>query len=248
MASDRDLILKVKLLLPEKVWRLATRPAAWVLLAIPEKLKYAVGLSSRRRRKPYSLIESGDVVIQIGVPSDLLRVGRSRAAYFLNLVAGNGKLVIMEPDPENCRQFSDYAKRNGLSDKLIVVNAGGWSSETTLTFFQSRQHPASAVLAGVAEISAEDMERRGYRRIDVPVTTVDAVLAKHKLPLPKLVSITTNGAEIEILRGMKETFARNAPRYISLAITGDGYAQEMKSLGYEHLADDDRGFTFVRKG
>ena len=128
-ANDRDLILATKLLLPERLWRLMTKPAAAILRAMPEKMVYARGLSSRRQRRPYSLIEPGDVVFQIGAPADLLAVGRSRSAYFMQLIEGGGKLVVMEPDSENCEKMQAFADRNGYSDRVLIVNKGGWSEE-----------------------------------------------------------------------------------------------------------------------
>ena len=245
--ADRDLILRTKLLLPERLWRLMTKPAAAILRAMPEKQVYARGLAARRRRRPYSLIEPGDVVFQIGAPADLLAVGRSRSAYFMQLVSGGGKLVVMEPDTENCERMQAFADRNGYGDHVLIVNKGGWSEEKTLKFYESKEHPASAVLVELSEATPEEMKRRGYREIPVPVTTVDAVLAEHGLKTPKLVSITTNGAELEILNGMKRMLSDNsAETYISLAITGDRYRETMDELGFEYVCDDDRGFTFKK--
>ena len=245
--ADRDLILRTKLLLPERLWRLMTKPAAAILRAMPEKQVYARGLAARRRRRPYSLIEPGDVVFQIGAPADLLAVGRSRSAYFMQLVSGGGKLVVMEPDTENCERMQAFADRNGYGDHVLIVNKGGWSEEKTLKFYESKEHPASAVLVELSEATPEEMKRRGYREIPVPVTTVDAVLAEYGLKTPKLVSITTNGAELEILNGMKRMLSDNsAETYISLAITGDRYRETMDELGFEYVCDDDRGFTFKK--
>lgn len=246
-SNDRDLLLKVKLLLPERLWRMMTKPAAAVLRALPEKQKYARGLAARRKRRPYSLIAPGDVVFQIGAPADLLAVGRSRSAYFMQLISGGGKLVIMEPDSENCEKMQAFAQRNGYAGHVLIINKGAWSEEKTLKFYESKEHPASAVLADLSEATPEEMKRRGYREIPVPVTTVDAVIAEHGLKTPKLLSITTNGAEIEILKGMKDMLAQDAETYISLAITGDGYRETMAELGFDYLTDDDRGFTFRKK-
>jgi len=246
MTSDnRDLVLKTKLLIPEAVWRLMTKPAAFVLSCLPDSAKYKFGLSNRKNRMPYASIEPGDVVFQIGAPRDLLAVGRSRAAYFLNLISGGGKLVVMEPDADNCEAMTNYARRNGLLEKLLVINAGGWNEKTELSFFKSDEHPASAVLTDLSNASDDQMARRGYTEINVPVTTVDLVISEHDLQPPKMISITTNGAELQILEGMKKTL-KSGPEYISLAIDDDGYRQTMGNVGYDYLCDDDRGFTFKR--
>lgn len=243
--NDRDLVLRTKLLLPERMWRMMTKPAAAVLRMLPEKAIYARGLAARRVRRPYSLIRPGDVVFQIGAPADLLAVGRSRSAYFMQLVSGGGKLVIMEPDTENCERMRAFAERNGYAGHVLIVNKGGWSADKTLRFYESKEHPASAVLVDLSEATPEEMKRRGYREISVPVTTVDAVIAEHGLQTPRLVSITTNGAELEILKGMTTMLAdTSADTYVSLAITGDRYRETMDELGFEYVCDDDRGFTF----
>ena len=224
-----------------------TKPVAAILRTMPEKLIYARGLAARKRKRPYSLIQPGDVVFQIGAPADLLAVGRSRSAYFMQLITNGGKLVVMEPDTENCMKMQEFADRNGYAANVLIVNLGGWSEEKTLKFYESKEHPASAVLVDLCEATPEEMSRRGYREIPVPVTTVDAVLAKHGLKTPKLVSITTNGAEIEILGGMKSMLADKVDTYISLAITGDRYRETMDELGFNYVCDDDRGFTFQKK-
>ena len=243
--NHRDLLLKLKLMIPERVYRVATLPVAAGLRMLPDRFKYERGIKTRKARFPYAVIGEGSVVMQIGAPSDLLSVGRSRAGYFLHMVGPNGKVVVLEPDEINCDALQAFADRNGLSDRLVLVRKGGWNIEKVLHFYQSRKHPASAVLVELSEASPEEMERRGYRVMDVPVTTVDAVYEEHNLPVPRLISITTNGAELQILEGMAETF-KTGPEFISLAITGDGYVETMPSYGYEHHADDDRGFTFRR--
>jgi len=232
--------------MPEWLWRLATRPIAWALALLPEQQKYKLGLPKRSNRLPYSLIQPDDVVFQIGAPSDLLKVGRSRAGYFAHLVSGNGKLVVMEPDPINCREFEAFAKRCGFSDNVIVIAKGGWDKETVLGFFQSREHPASAIVSELNAATSAQMKRRGYTEIEVPVTTVDAVIKEYNLPIPKLISITTNGAEPNILKGMSETL-KTGPEYLSLAIDDNAYKKEMSEIDYEFIIDDDRGHTFKRK-
>ncbi|MEM9138187.1 MAG: FkbM family methyltransferase [Pseudomonadota bacterium] len=245
--NDRGVVLRLKTLFPKWLWRLITRPAAYVLTALPDGVKYPMGLTMRRSKNPYVQIAKDDVVFQIGCPSDLLTVGRSRSAFFLMLISGQGRLVVMEPDSINCRAMEDFAKRRGLADRLIVVNAGGWSETKELKFYQSRQHPASAMLVDMCRHPADEMARRGYEVISVDVTTVDEVLAEHGLAPPKLVSITTNGAELDILKGMSKTMADGGATYISVAETGDDFDGPLAKLGYANIAQDDRGFTYQKQ-
>ncbi len=152
---------------------------------------------------------------------------------------------MMEPDPINCRELEEFAKRCGISDRVIVVPKGGWHEETVLSFYQSREHPASAVMSDLNGATPEQMERRGYTEIKVPVATVDSIIEEYKLPTPRLISITANGAEQNILLGMKGVL-ETGPDFISPAIDDSGYRAEMAEIGYEFEADYDRGFTFRR--
>ncbi len=63
-----------------------------------------------------------------------------------------------------------------------------------------------------------------------------------------LISITTNGAEKEILTGLSDTITRGV-LYICLARTSDleSFAPTLSGLRVEFLSHDDRGFTFQQK-
>ncbi len=74
-------------------------------------------------------------------------------------------------------------------------------------------------------------------------TAIDDLLAEHEFSHVDLISITTNGAESEILKGLRRTIDRDRP-YICLARTEASFSEEMTAYGYELVGEDDRGFTF----
>jgi FkbM family methyltransferase len=116
-----------------------------------------------------------------------------------------------------------------------------WSRADTLTLWVCDAHPASNFVEGTS--SFDEARMREYRRVDVKVDRLDEILRAHDLPSPDLVSVTTNGAEPDVLEGMRETMAQGL-RYVALARTGAGYVERMAGLGYELLGHDDRGYTF----
>ncbi len=59
----------------------------------------------------------------------------------------------------------------------------------------------------------------------------------------QLISITTNGAEEEILRVVEATIRRDMP-YVALARTGNTQVDFMRRLNYRLMGEDDRGSTF----
>jgi FkbM family methyltransferase len=243
--DNRGILLPFKLLIGERAYRMLTLPASAVLRRVPVNLKYSLGLRQRRPKYPYKAINEGDTVLQVGAPRDLLMVGRSRTVYFLHLVGKSGKVVVFEPDPDSATALRAFAARTGLADRLVLVEKGAWSSDTTLTFYSSPLHPASNTVKGAFDIDETDLRRRGYNEIKIAVNSIDAELAALKCGRPKLISITANGSESEILKGMKAQIDGGLP-YIALAITGENYPEMMAKLGYSLLAYDDRGYTFKK--
>lgn len=93
-----------------------------VLAKVPLGRKYAVGQRLRLGKPPYSLVGPGDVVVQVGAPSDTLSSGRSRGMH-LALRSVAGRAIIVEPDPSSATRFEECAHELGLTH-VTVVNSG----------------------------------------------------------------------------------------------------------------------------
>lgn len=227
-------------------FRLMTRLYNGALEHAPYALKYGIGTALRRKKYPYSLLQADDFVIQLGAPRDTLVAGRSRAIHFAR-VACDGTVVVIEPDPANCSAFKAFIKKNKLEKHVKLIELGAWNAAGQLEFLSSDSHPAANVLASAKDIGEDVMKKRGYREIRVPVDTLGNILKLHGINgTPKLISVTTNGAEKQILEGMRDMLQKSDVPYISLALTGSGYPEMMRDMGYDLLALDDRGYTFKR--
>lgn len=243
----KGFIYKSRLKWGEDLFRLITRIFNGVIGLLPYALKYGVGTLLRRNKYPYSLLQKDDFVIQMGAQRDTLAAGRSRAIHFARIVR-DGTVVVIEPDPSNCSEFKPFIENNGLARRVKLVEMGAWNASGELKFLSSDSHPAANVLASAKDIGEETMKKRGYREITVPVDTLDNILRKNGIQgTPKLVSITTNGAERQILEGMAAWLGTHEVPYISLALTGQGYPDLMSAMGYDMIAFDDRGYTFSRR-
>ncbi len=130
--------------------------------------------------------------------------------------------------------------------QLIVHHGAAWSEATTLVLYVDDRHPASNFTAGCADYQESELAR--FQKLELAARRIDDVLAEHGIAQVDLISITTNGAEKEILTGLSDTIARGVP-YICLARTSDleSFAPTLSGLGYEFASHDDRGFTFHRK-
>lgn len=210
-----------------------------MMRVIPFDLKYAAGTVVRRNRPPYNLIAPGSAVVQVGAPLDTLMSGRSRAAYFCLLAGSAGKVVIVEPDLTSIRAFRSFARDRGLVNAILSPCAA-WSAPGELQIRVNPEHPASNFVEGVKKMESKQLS--AFRTLTIPADTLDSILQANDILRLDLASITTNGSEREILKGMLETIARGVS-YIALARTGD-YTELMNAIGYEPYTYDDRGITF----
>jgi FkbM family methyltransferase len=207
---------------------------------VPHNVTYGIGKRLRATRLPYSLLKPGASVVQVGAPSDLLFAGRSRALYFAIFVGPSGRVLVVEPDTYNAEALRDYCVDHGHGN-ITVVPIGLWQFKGTLQFYVNDAHPASSFVEGVKKY--DDKRMGDFRCVEIPVDTLDNVLRQYRLGVPSLVSITTNGSEENILKGMSRTIESGLP-YISLARTGSGYEGLMRRWDYRFMGYDDRGYTF----
>ena len=212
-----------------------------VLKLLPISWRYAIGRQLRRDLEPYSLLSDGATVVQIGAPWDLIRVGRSRAMQFSHFVGPNGRVIVIEPDPDNTAAIDAHIAGQRISN-VTLIRKGAWSEATELTFLSSPDHPAASLVEGVYDETRTDTE--SYKTISIPVDTVENMLAGLDVSRIDLLSITTNGSEREILKGL----GPYADKVQYLSVVGDARNfDEIGTLGFEYRGVDDRGHLFERK-
>jgi FkbM family methyltransferase len=224
--------------------RRAVRVYNAVMATVPFSVKYRLGKRARRRRPPYCYVRPGSVVVQVGAPQDTLLAGRSRAMHFALLAGPTGKVLAVEPDAVSAQRLEETAASHGVN-QLIVHQGAAWSEATTLVMYIDDRHPATNFTGGCADYSEGEMA--SFRRCELPARPLDDILADHAVGAVDLISITTNGAEQEILAGLTATIARGVA-YVCLARTSElaSFAPTLSELGYEFLSHDDRGYTFHR--
>ena len=208
----------------------------------PWDVKYKVVGIINKNSYPYRLLSDGDVVVQVGAPVDTMNTGRSRAIQLANCVGANGQVLVVEPD-ENSGEKIENLQSKGKLPQIVFENSGAWSENTSLDLYIDDEHPASNFTGQARQYDEEVMAK--YRKVTMPVDSIDNLAEKHNLKV-KLVSITTNGAETDILKGM-ERLISGGLQYICLARTGEGYHEEMNKYGFKLLAYDDRGYTYIKE-
>jgi len=131
-------------------------------------------------------LEEGDVFVDVGANIGYFSV------YAGLCVGDSGRVHAIEPDPDNAALLAANLELNGLANAQVHRTAvADFTGEATLYRGKSNAGAHSLVQKGGLAPGAE-----------VPVTTLDRLLAEE--PKVKLMKIDVQGAEISVLRGMKE--------------------------------------------
>ena len=155
---------------------------------------------AEQERGIYSLdsvrIRPGDVVLDCGANVGVY----TREA----LNQGAGRVVSIEPAPENIECLRRNFAAEIASGKVIVYPKGLWDSETELTLHVDPHN--SAADSFLIERDGSHAETR------IPVTTIDKLVAELNLDRVDFVKMDIEGAEPRALRGGRSSIARFRPR------------------------------------
>ena len=132
-------------------------------------------------------------------PGDVvLDVGANLGAYtllFAQWVGPSGRVLAFEPAPEPREGLMRLLEANGLSSRVKVVQAAVSDAEGSAIFRADGVNGGSR-LVGRPEAGA----------VTVPTVTIDAVCSREGVT-PRFIKIDAEGAELDVLRGARETIA-----------------------------------------
>ena len=142
------------------------------------------------------------------------------------IVGESGRVIAFEPVPSCARSVARNIELNGFEQAEIrEVAVGATDGEATLLVVgeASWSHMASA----------RERHRDVRAEVDVTVVSIDSLVAAGTIPPPDVLKIDTEGAEIEIVEGMRETLERHGPAIIcELHDTNERFAALMDELHY----------------
>jgi FkbM family methyltransferase len=141
----------------------------------------------------------------------LYDIGSSVGAWSIPaaMKANKGKVISFEPDPENLDRLKKNYELNGISNfQIMPIALGDEAGE--LELFTAGAYAASPSLRPVNKISTS---------IKVKIEVVDHLLEQKAIPLPTVVKIDIEGAEMMALKGMGKLLAsRQKPRALVLEL------------------------------
>lgn len=140
-------------------------------------------------------LEAGAVFYDVGANVGFFALLGARA------VGPGGAVHAFEPVPRLAAAAQRNVARNGVAVEVHQIAVGGSDGEAALAL---ARHPGGAALAS----AGAPPDRVG--ELQVTVRSIDS-LVRDGLPLPTLVKIDVEGAELEVLEGMAGTVAAAHP-------------------------------------
>ena len=177
------------------VWHPA---GAWTLPALVEA-------SETDQYHLRSSVKAGDLVLDVGAS-----VGtETRSA----LSAGAKRVIAIEPEPLSVQCLRRNLSAEIREQRVTVVPVGVWDRDGSLALHVNQPNVGSSSFVW----------QTGQNSVDVPVRTIDHIVADLNLPRVDLIKIHVEGAEKQALLGASDTIRRYHPR---LAITLEHKAKD----------------------
>jgi FkbM family methyltransferase len=149
-------------------------------------------------------VHKGDIVLDCGA-----NVG-TFARFALD--AGAGKVIAIEPAPDNLECLRRNFKAEIEQGRLVVYPKGVWDKDDFLELLVDPENQAADSFI---------IRREGAKAVaKVPLTTIDNLVSELKLERVDFIKMDIEGAEVKALYGAKTTLAKFHPR-MSLSVYHD---------------------------
>jgi FkbM family methyltransferase len=163
----------------------------------------------------------------------VLDVGGCRgefALYAAKCVGPTGRVLMLEPDPQNITEAREVFALNGNPPNIEIVPAGLWKERGSVRF-RSGQGATSAIESFDAAPSGEVIE--------IPTHSLASLVSEYKLDRLDMVKMDIEGAELDVIASADQLPAHLKPRYAIASYhivngrrTADVLAEMFPKLGY----------------
>jgi len=153
-------------------------------------------------------------------------IGAHKGKYALRiakLLGSQGKVIAIEPDPQNYECLLKSIKINGFTN-IVALNIAAFDKSSYVELSVS---PFNSQLSSIKT-------KWGWKYIKVKAELVDEILNKLGIKCVDMVKIDVEGAEYEVLLGMKKTLLQQHPKII-IEVSWENFSRVtafLKDLGY----------------
>jgi len=152
-------------------------------------------------------------------------------------VGGQGKVIAVEANPETCDLLTSNVEINGYADRVVSWQKAAWHENASLEFHVMRKHKGSASVRSEVRDSARAFHDE-TETIRVDAMRLDDMVGDQMV---HMVKIDAEGAEPNVMRGMRGIIERNKDLCVSVEFAScwypDGGAQrfldEIEEYGFK---------------
>jgi len=173
----------------------------------PVKEAIKVRLLAFQNHLPWRLqVNPGETAVQIGTPNPRTVSRYSKA------VGPRGRVVIVEAEPGNAERLRQALPALPYPN-VTIVPKGAWREPGRMRLVLSPHKGDHKIpVDGIVHDNDFRPENTYEQSVEVDVDTLDNIVRAEGLERVDFVSITVNGAEIEVLKGCEELLKRRPLR------------------------------------
>ena len=168
-------------------------------------------------------VRPGDTVMDVGANVGFFTMVSAR------LSGPTGRVIAIEPAPANAALIRENARANGFAHVEVIEAAAGARGGTAELWI--------AAYAGGHALSTADRPPDAQALVAVPLLAIDELVRDGKVPVPDLVKIDVEGAELDVVEGMEATLQQHRPTLIVEIDDADAGALEAKWARLVELLD-----------
>ncbi len=188
-----------------------------------------LGMNYEAQLWQYLLPRPGDVFLDVGANIGwyTLRVAQ--------MVGPEGLVLAVEPSPDNFAVLKENIKLNHLSN-VTALNLAAWDRDADLDLILAKTctgHTFKRAWANSGKPWSCFSERPVTVR--VPARRLDDVLQEQNVTRVDWVKIDVEGAEAEVLRGLRKTLTRFHPRILVESERLENLTGILQPMGYQTL-------------
>jgi FkbM family methyltransferase len=151
-------------------------------------------------------LREGSVMFDVGAHIGYYSVLGSK------VVGPSGKIVSVEPNPQTLTRLRKDLELSHASN-VVVEDVACTDKETTLTFYEASIRNTGA--SSISESNARNADHGdAVPSVTVRGRTLDSIVQELGLQRVDFVKIDVEGAEVQVLRGMKDTLAKFHPHML----------------------------------
>ncbi|MGF1539575.1 MAG: FkbM family methyltransferase [Pleurocapsa sp.] len=159
-------------------------------------------------------LKAGDVFYDIGANVGFFTIIAAK------LVGNKGKVYAFEPGKDNASSIRHNATLNDFSQIEVIEKA---VAETS-----GQGELLLAKYSGGHALATADAPPDLAGKVTVDLVSIDELIAQNQIAPPNFVKVDVEGAELEVLKGMKETIKTYQPTIIYEIDDGDDAAYQRK--------------------